>query len=368
MADQLARKGHEVRLVNFPHAERRETLGLLHHQVPDGVELVEFARAGSQLFRNIGLMTNAAKGMDIVHLWKSYPDAGLPAIYAAYRNDLPLHYDWDDYEEDIAYELTGSRGVARLTRTWEHQILRFPDSVSTASQELKRLAVERGMPSYRIWDAPVGADLERFHPHNDGASIREEYGLTPPVLVYVGQLEVANFPEQCLGVLEAVRREHGGASLLIVGGGRKQDELKAQVERRGLVDAVRLTGYLPQEMVPLCLAAADVALAPFDDTPVTRCKSPLKIVEYLASGTPVVAGDVGEARRMIGTAGRCAPPGDEAKLAAGVLEVLADDVDYTTLARSRAVQIYNWERTTSRLIEAYEFAISGTRPNPSRDL
>lgn len=360
MARELVRLGHEVTLVNFPHRERQQSLARLHEKAPEGVRLLDLDRSGNQLLHNIQVLRKASRDMDLIHLWKCYPDAALPSIYAAYFNDLPLHYDWDDYEEGISEEFTGSRGVARLVRTYEYFLLRLADSITVASRQLRDLALERGAPAYRIWDAPVGADLDRFHPDCDGSAIRKEFGLRSPVLLYVGQLEVANFPEQCLGVLERVRQKKPDAMLLVVGGGKKLEALKQSARERGLEEIVRFTDYIPQARVPESIAAADVALAPFDDNIVTRSKSPLKIVEYLSSGCPVVAGDVGEARRMIGEAGRCVPPGDLDAMAQAVLEILEEPggaAAWHSRARDRAARIYNWERTTRTLVEAYEFAV-----------
>ena len=46
--------------------------------------------------------------------------------------------------------------------------------------------------------------------------------------------------------------------------------------------------------------AADICVVPFRDTKVTCCKSPLKIVKYMAMGKAIVASNVGEVRRMLG--------------------------------------------------------------------
>ena len=58
------------------------------------------------------------------------------------------------------------------------------------------------------------------------------------------------------------------------------------------------------------MAAADVGLVPHLETPMTVTMSPLKLYEYLAAGTPVVASDLPPMR---GISDRCllVPPGDD---------------------------------------------------------
>ena len=57
---------------------------------------------------------------------------------------------------------------------------------------------------------------------------------------------------------------------------------------RGLAN-VRLLGYRPYEQLPEVLRGADVAIVPYLLEGEMRSVFPMKIYEYLAAGTPVVA-------------------------------------------------------------------------------
>jgi len=48
-------------------------------------------------------------------------------------------------------------------------------------------------------------------------------------------------------------------------------------------------GKLPQAELPEVYSSCDVALVPYRDTPFNRSSFPLKTLEYLAAGLPVVA-------------------------------------------------------------------------------
>ncbi|MDD5669019.1 MAG: glycosyltransferase, partial [Candidatus Omnitrophica bacterium] len=102
---------------------------------------------------------------------------------------------------------------------------------------------------------------------------------------------------------------------------------------------------------------ADVCVAPFRDTPVTRCKSPLKIVEYMSCGKAVVASNVGEVPRMLGGAGVLVKAGDVRSLSDGIELLLKDPCLRKKLgefARRRAENRYNWAQTAQTLVAAYE--------------
>lgn len=71
-----------------------------------------------------------------------------------------------------------------------------------------------------------------------------------------------------------------------------------------------------------------------------RGRSPLKIVESMAAGVPVVTGDVGDRREMLGNgaAGVLVQPGNPEALANGMLTLLSDAALQTTLAQGARMQ------------------------------
>ena len=73
--------------------------------------------------------------------------------------------------------------------------------------------------------------------------------------------------------------------------------------------------------------------------------SPIKIAEYLASGRPVIASDVGHLRRTLGDASRAAvwtAPGDEAEIGAALLALALDPERRGRLAREAASSVWTW--------------------------
>lgn len=364
-AREFSARGHTVALVNFPHEERRRSLPPLEVRLPESVEIVDLDRRGSAFLDNLRVLSARASDFDVIHLWKCYPDAALPALHAARRAGIPVHYDWDDWEADISRELTGSALVAHLVGFLERRVPRMAETVSVASAELRRQALRLGVPEDRIWDAPVGVDTDRFQPRPK-AEVRpllckwwpEADEDTIPVLIYVGQLEVAAYAEQALAVISKLKR---AVRLLIIGGGRRLKDLRTKAWSLGLTPRVAFTDYVPEDAVPDYLTLADVALAPFEDTMVTRCKSPLKVVEYMASGVPVVGSAVGEVPRMLTGCGIAVPPGDAAAMAEAVNRLLDDEQTRTDLgrqARRRAIEFFSWSHIVDNLLKAYEAAVS----------
>ena len=94
----------------------------------------------------------------------------------------------------------------------------------------------------------------------------------------------------------------------------------------GVADRLLFAGRLPLAEAFGYVRRADVCLAPFPVWPPTYLSAtPTKLVEYLAMGRPVVAGDHPDQRRVIedSGAGVIVPPTAEA-FAAAISALLAD--------------------------------------------
>jgi glycosyltransferase involved in cell wall biosynthesis len=144
---------------------------------------------------------------------------------------------------------------------------------------------------------------------------------------------------------------------MILGSGSELRSLKMFAYELGIGEKVIFTDFIPHADIPQYIAAADICVAPFCDNEVTRCKSPLKIVEYLASGKPIVASDVGEARNMVHGVGLLVESGKPAALAEGILELARNEKlrsDMAVAARQRAETKYNWEYSAGNLEKAYK--------------
>ncbi len=363
-AEELLRRGHEVYLTDFPNSHRQNTIPAIQTLSNLGAFVFPLKRKAAQIFFNYRNLYNNVPKPDIIHLWKSYPDASLAAWRLSRIWNVPLHYDWDDWERGIAQELAESWLAGWLAWRWDRFIPSLADTMTTASEYLRKKTVSYGFPENRIWDAPVGADLERFSPRPKKQELIERWNLRQPLLVYSGQLEVASYVEQAIDVLKEVRKEFDTAKLLVLGGGRKLPYFKTFASEQKVENHVVFTDYIPANDVPDYLALADVALAPFAKNNVTRAKSPLKIAEYLAMGLPIVSSNVGEAPKMTVGAGACAPCGDIRQMAEKTIWILRHpgiQQSMCTAGRKLAESTYNWKTHTDALEEAYQCAIGKHR-------
>lgn len=355
---QIQGKGHEVKIVYFP-LDYSWTKKQTHLKSVMGYECIPLPRHRKALIRNCRTLYELAEGMDIIHFQKCFPWSTIPCLVAAYLRDLPVHYDWDDWEYKIYNYEPPSRAIGWYLGFMEWMLPRMVNTVSTASARLRSLCLAHKVPFDRIFPAPVGANALDFHPDVDGREIREIFVKEGLLVVYLGQLHGAQYVELFIEAADLLRHE-SELTFLIVGGGYQIETLMEMVKSLGLEDKVIFTGYITHPKIPQFLAAADIAVACFEDNDITQCKSPLKIAEYMAMGKAIVASRVGEVTRMLDGSGTLVPPGNPESLAKAILKLAKDpmlrrDLGQKALTRSEA--IYNWETTAVSLIKAYEKAL-----------
>jgi glycosyltransferase involved in cell wall biosynthesis len=277
----------------------------------------------------------------------------------------PLHYDWDDWEEKIFLASIRKRSITTVLTgisfcLMERCLPFLADSVSVSSETLRKLALQRGANEKNVFLAPVGADLQQFRPDSPPGEVRKKHDLNNALLVlYHGQLHSCQYAALFLKAIRHISKiqDCNHLRFMILGSGSELRSLKMFAQELGIGEKVIFTDFIPHADIPQYIASADICVAPFYDNEVTRCKSPLKIVEYMASGKPIVASDVGEVRNMLGGAGLLVESGKPEALAEGILELICNKKLRNTMAaaaRQRAETKYNWERSTENLEKAYK--------------
>jgi glycosyltransferase involved in cell wall biosynthesis len=276
---------------------------------------------------------------DVYHLGKPQPVNGLAALIAIWLLRRKRFYvDCDDDE------VTSNRLTAGWQRAvfgfWQWLLPRLAAGVTVNTRFLERQV--RAAGQRHVVYVPNGVSETWFTRPSERslAGLRAGLGLSgKQVIAYVGTLSLQNHPVDLL--LEAfalLSVQHPQLALLIVGGGEDLELLREQARTQKLQDRVYFTGHVAYSAVPTFLALAAVSVDPVHDDVTARARSPLKIVESLALGVPVVTGDVGDRREMVGTGGSVVQPGDAAALAGGVAVVLMTPQQPS----SRSIEQFRW--------------------------
>lgn len=305
-----------------------------------------------------------AFGSDLVHS-HGLAFMGLKGMWAARELRLPMVLTFHTMILDaVPYYLTIRRSplVRRLISLYLRGFLHRCGAVLAptrcALDEIREIAPRMR----RTAVVPNGVDLDRFRPEVDGTPVREALGWgEEPVLLHVGRVAPEKDIPFLLEAFPRVRERVPACHLLIVGTGPDLDRCRQWVADRGLQDAIRFTGFVPDEALPAHYAAADIL------TVASRFETQgLVALEAMACGTPPVAVRYRAFPEYIedGVNGFLFPPGDVEGYVEAVERALACGPDVRRNAR-RTAEGFSWERCTDRLLAVYEemvLEVSGRSP------
>jgi teichuronic acid biosynthesis glycosyltransferase TuaH len=130
-------------------------------------------------------------------------------------------------------------------------------------------------------ELPNGCDADHYQ-DVESAALPPGVLLPPPVVGLFGTIS----ERIDIALLEALVQ--GGLSLLIVGPRRPSFE-PSRFSRLVSLPAVHWAGPQPYDRLPGYMRLVDVGITPYVDSPFNRASFPLKTLEYLAAGRPVVS-------------------------------------------------------------------------------
>lgn len=298
----------------------------------------------------------------VVHAASNYVNA-LPALIAARRAGLPFVYEVRGLWELTAAQrtVTGEAGERfEQTRDLEIRVAREADYVLAINGGLKQELVRRGVPADRIAIAPNSVDVERFQPLQRDDELKEMLGLGDRFVAgFIGSVVDYEGLDDAVDAVALLERDGVRAALLVVGGGAAEEAVAARARERGLEALVVMTGRIGPDVVPRYYSIIDVAIFPRKASAVTETVSPLKPLEAMAMGKPVVASNVAALAEMIadGETGLLFRKGDTAALAATIARISRDPALAARLGANgrRFVETQRtWASTAERVIEIYE--------------
>lgn len=369
LAKEMLRLGHEVVVIAPPYTNPEDS-GLVE-QI-DGITIrnVLLGPATGFIaapFISLRMLKAALEQEpDIIHLFKPKGYGGLAALALLLLRmtgvQIPLLVIDSDDREGIGgmNELHPySWFEKRLFAFQEKYLIRWSDGVTVASRTLETLAWGMGANRADTLYLPNGP-LKRSA--GDRLRGREYLGLpldAPVLLLYTRFFEFSQ--QRLYNVLERLCKKLPAVRILVVGKGMAGEEksLEQAAIRSGLRGNIVCAGWQEPDNLSDCIAAADAAIYPFDDTLVNRAKCPAKLAELAAAGLPITAERVGQINEYLihNESALLVESGDAAALADAAYLLLTDRELASRLGASafkRLSEQFGWEIAASKLDRFYE--------------
>lgn len=293
------------------------------------------------------------------------------AAIACWRLGIPyvLTFSADLFLERalVGKRLRGAQAkIAALEAKFTYQ---FAQRIICVSESAKRHLVEvwRVDPE-KIVVLPNGVDTNLFQPKIRDKRLFSEFGLSDgPVITFVGGFQPWHGLDILVESFASLLNEIPNANLLLVGDGRARPLVEQSVHKFGLEKKVTITGLVPQAKIPEILGISDVAVMPYPKLPKELWFSPLKMYEYMAAGSAIVASKDGQISEVIqdGQTGILVEPGDAGDLTRALIRLISSPAERKRLgltARQQAIRHHSWEQYVTRLEAIYLSVVQ-----PSRD-
>lgn len=227
-----------------------------------------------------------------------------------------------------------------------------------------RLA-EVGVPRDKLEVVLNGVDLEAFEVVGSRSEVRAtlELPTTRAIVAYVGRFTAMGQERGLPELVQAMAHlgDRSDEPLLVGVGGPPETIIRYQklATRSGLTPAdISLRDRVPSAEVPLWLRAADVLVIPWPRSRFSELFVPLKVFEYMASGTPIVATDLPPIAQVLrhGHNALLVPPGDYDAMATAIGRLLDDPGLGGKLADNAAADVrsHTWQQRASRILDPFQ--------------
>ena len=246
------------------------------------------------------------------------------------------------------------RGTLERIAEVEQRCLDAADAIVVPSPVIAAALERRGVAPARIHVIPNGADLPAPTARPEGAPGR--------YLLYFGALQPWQGLDTALRALARLTDELEDLALVVCASvhRRKAKPYRRLAARLGVEERVHWHFALPEAELAPWREHAVASLAPLRDCSrnVAQGCAPLKVLESMASGVPVVASDLPVARQLMedGEQGLLVPadrPGETARAVRALLDFPDRAAAMGAAGRTRVAERFSWHASVAALGDLY---------------
>jgi glycosyltransferase involved in cell wall biosynthesis len=372
----LTTLGHQVDLVTYPFGQDVAMPGLrvFRSMRPPFVRRVKigpsFAKLPLDALLTLSAIRRAFSGRyDAIH---SHEEGGLIGVLLSAILRVPHLYDMHSSlpQQLTNFAFTGSPLIRRVFLAIERLMIRrsrvvivicpaLEDTVRAIDPQAQIVLIENAPGSAEEQGTPTAAADVRSTWHIDAAV---------PVVLYTGTFEAYQGLDLLFAAMALVRADRPDVRLLMVGGKPDQVALaRAEARRFGIEEPTIFAGERPAPEIPAYLLAADVLVSPRS----RGTNTPLKIYQYLRSGTPIVATRLLTHTQVLSDDTAILTGTTAREFADGILAAIADPARSAELgrrARALADTKYSYDAYLERTRRACGALAPGTPLAPVKDV
>ncbi|RJP80605.1 MAG: glycosyltransferase family 1 protein [Candidatus Zixiibacteriota bacterium] len=350
LSEALVRRGHRVHVVTYHFGQDLPCPGVVIHRIPELFHYAKF-RSGPEirkplldllLMRKLDQVVRR-ENIQVIHA-HNY-EAPVAAFPVRLRRKVPVVYHSHNTMSDEFYTYFRLKIPQALARGAAHLMDRIipcrADFVIAINRRVAAFLMEQGVPPAKIKYIPPGIDFgPPAGPPNP--KLRRRYGTGDgPLILYVGNLDGYQRLDLLLDALPAVFNEIPGARLMVATGS-DTTALRAAAQSRGWASRLVVVANPSFAQVRDLMALGSVAVNPR----VSWSGFPIKLLNYMAAGLPVVAFRGAAEPVISGETGVLVPAGDAGAFSRALIDLLSHPEAARRLgqaARRLVLRQYCWD-------------------------
>lgn len=315
------------------------------------------------LRRRILALVDSA-GCDVIHA-HSPVLCGLAACQAAKLRGLPFVYEVRSFWEDaaVAKKKNGPQALRyKASRRLETYLARRGDAVVGIANHILQDLEARGLDPAKLFYVCNGVDTDLFQPLQRDAELAASLGLGDEIVLgYIGSLSRYEGVSWLVRGIAELKRRGARCKLIILGGGEDAPAVASAIQEMGLQDCVRFVGKVAHDQVQRYYSVVDVLVYPRRSSRLTELVTPLKPLEAMALGKPLLASRIGGMQELVEqeSTGLLFAPDDVDEFCSQALRLIQRPElrrALGTQAREKVRRERDWKILVRRYEAVYEYA------------
>jgi glycosyltransferase involved in cell wall biosynthesis len=357
---EFARRGHEVTVFTASkplneYANIGEGRSWRRKEFFEGFAIERFPsfpNLGNVAFMPTMLSALLKRKFDLIHAHECFaPSSFYSAVAASVKNTPFLITQHNDqlprsYVKRILY--------CTDTSTSGKYVLMQAKKIVALSRSIKKHLLMLRAKEEKIEVIPNAIDTVEFAPDKMNL-LKENWGISPPVVLFVGRLIEKKGIRYLLEAFLNVIEELPDVKLVLVGGGPEEKRL---LEAQRKCANIYHIDFVDNKLMPNIYSGSDVVVMPSLEERFGNV-----VLEAMASGKPVIGSFVGGMKDTIvhGKTGYHVQPMDSERISHSILKILTDQNLRKRLgqnAREFVVQNYSTQIVADRIEKLYDDAVS----------
>lgn len=354
VAKAFEKLGHAVEIISPPFVmdpmlEQENILKVERVKIPQILfEVQELLYNAIGLFNLLRALNKESRDF----IYERYAIFNIAGILAAKIKHIPIIVESSfTSKSDLFPKRT--RIFSWLAYLSDRFIFNNSNAVIVVSSVLKNSLVnDFKVKSSKIVVLPNAVDEEKFDPAISSSTVKELYGLNNHNIVgFIGGFYPWHGLEMLIDCVPSVLRAFPNTKFLLVGDGALLDTLKQKAKKMQLSENIIFTGRVLHSKLPQYISSFDIGIMPDSNS----YGSPMKILEYMSMGKPVVAPKTGPIEEVIshGTDGLLFERNNREELIKALQKLLGDSLLRSFIGKNALKSIgasHTWKNNVSCIV------------------